>query len=126
MEWFRALLTEKARSFQIVVFTCRPGDYLAPPNGAGRNPIRETSLPRARESEETVAYSLDTVLAMLRVVPEPSRSVVAIAAFAGLRRGEIEGLQWESYDGDSLNVTRAMWQGIEGTTKSKNRGVGFL
>ena len=29
MDWFRALLTEKARSFQIVVFTCRPGDYLA-------------------------------------------------------------------------------------------------
>jgi uncharacterized protein YhaN len=30
MDWFRALLTEKARSFQIVVFTCRPGDYLLP------------------------------------------------------------------------------------------------
>ena len=30
MDWFRALLTEKARSFQIVVFTCRPGDYLPP------------------------------------------------------------------------------------------------
>jgi uncharacterized protein YhaN len=29
MEWFRTLLTEKSRSFQIVVFTCRPGDYLA-------------------------------------------------------------------------------------------------
>jgi DNA repair exonuclease SbcCD ATPase subunit len=29
MDWFRALLTEKARSFQIVVFTCRPTDYLA-------------------------------------------------------------------------------------------------
>ena len=28
MDWFRALLAEKARSFQIVVFTCRPGDYL--------------------------------------------------------------------------------------------------
>lgn len=28
MDWFRALLTEKARSFQIVVLTCRPGDYL--------------------------------------------------------------------------------------------------
>lgn len=28
MDWFRGLLTEKARSFQIVVFTCRPGDYL--------------------------------------------------------------------------------------------------
>ena len=28
MDWFRALLAEKARSFQIVVFTCRPDDYL--------------------------------------------------------------------------------------------------
>jgi DNA repair exonuclease SbcCD ATPase subunit len=30
MDWFRNLLAEKARAFQIVVFTCRPGDYLAP------------------------------------------------------------------------------------------------
>ena len=30
MEWFRALLADKAHIFQIVVFTCRPGDYLAP------------------------------------------------------------------------------------------------
>jgi len=28
MDWFRALLIEKARIFQIIVFTCRPGDYL--------------------------------------------------------------------------------------------------
>ena len=28
MDWFRDLLAEKARSFQIVVFTCRPDDYL--------------------------------------------------------------------------------------------------
>jgi hypothetical protein len=28
MDWFRALLNEKARSFQILVFTCRPTDYL--------------------------------------------------------------------------------------------------
>lgn len=29
MDWFRALLAEKARNFQILVFTCRPTDYLA-------------------------------------------------------------------------------------------------
>lgn len=29
MDWFRALLADKAKSFQIVVFTCRPGDYLS-------------------------------------------------------------------------------------------------
>jgi len=28
MDWFRNLLREKARLFQIIVFTCRPGDYL--------------------------------------------------------------------------------------------------
>ena len=28
MDWFRALLIEKSRIFQIVVFTCRPRDYL--------------------------------------------------------------------------------------------------
>jgi uncharacterized protein YhaN len=28
MDWFRNLLIDKARSFQIVVLTCRPGDYL--------------------------------------------------------------------------------------------------
>ena len=30
MDWFRALLKEKAHTFQIIVFTCRPTDYLAP------------------------------------------------------------------------------------------------
>jgi hypothetical protein len=29
MDWFRALLTEKAHSFQIIVFTCRAEDYVA-------------------------------------------------------------------------------------------------
>ena len=28
MDWFRALLVEKASAFQIIVFTCRPNDYL--------------------------------------------------------------------------------------------------
>jgi hypothetical protein len=28
MDWFRTLLNEKARTFQIIVLTCRPGDYL--------------------------------------------------------------------------------------------------
>ena len=28
LEWFRTLLAEKAHRFQIVVFTCRPSDYL--------------------------------------------------------------------------------------------------
>ena len=30
MDWFRTLLKEKAQTFQIIVFTCRPTDYLTP------------------------------------------------------------------------------------------------
>ena len=41
MDWFRALLVEKARNFQIIVFTCRPVDYL--PQGALFPPGTSTS-----------------------------------------------------------------------------------
>jgi uncharacterized protein YhaN len=51
MDWFRALLTEKAHSFQIVVFTCRPSDYLAAtsmvPSGSGVHRDAENGFIRA-------------------------------------------------------------------------------
>src|SRR4029077_1137950 len=65
---------------------------------SGPNPVRETSLPRAPESSETAAYDISTVMAMLQVVPEPARTFIAVAAFSGLRRGEMRGLVWEAYD----------------------------
>src|SRR5258708_29304228 len=40
------------------------------------------------------AYSLEEIALMLSVLPEPSRTVVATAAFTGLRAGEIRGLTW--------------------------------
>jgi integrase len=33
------------------------------------------------------------------VLPLQSKAVVAMAAFAGLREGEIRGLDWTDYDG---------------------------
>src|SRR5580704_8999713 len=66
---------------------------------------------------------------MLKVLPEPSATAVATAAFTGLRLGELRGLTWESYEPaqneDSLgwlNVTRSVWRNIIGdpkTAKSK-------
>ena len=38
----------------------------------GANPVRETSLPQARPSDETHAYSLEEVLRMIDAVPEPA------------------------------------------------------
>jgi uncharacterized protein YhaN len=42
MDWFRALLIEKARAFQIVVLTCRPTDYLGATMPDGDVPITDT------------------------------------------------------------------------------------
>jgi integrase len=77
---------------------------------SGANPIREASIPKAPEGDETYAYSLDEELAMLRLLPDPARTIVAVAAFAGLRRSEIRGLLWEYYAGDTLKVMRSVWE----------------
>jgi integrase len=87
----------------------------------GQNPLTQTTLPRAPEASETHAYSLADVLQMLALLPEPARTVVGIAAFTGLRRGEISGLLWESYDpeGQTLMVLRSVWNGIAGAPKTR-------
>jgi uncharacterized protein YhaN len=55
MDWFRALLAEKARAFQIIVFTCRPTDYLeasaiVPKGNWASRPTPGESQDAARES----------------------------------------------------------------------------
>lgn len=85
----------------------------------GVNPIQGVSIPKnVRGKSETFAMSLDEIKAMLAILPEPSRTVVAVAGYAGLRRGEIQGLQWPDYDGKQLNVSRSVWEGIESDPKS--------
>ncbi len=75
------------------------------------NPMRDVSIPKGREQEETYAYSLEEVLTIVAVLPEPARSAVAVAAFGGLRRGEIRGLTWGDYTGELLYVRRSVWRG---------------
>jgi len=58
MDWFRGLLAEKAHSFQIVVFTCRPGDYLATsatvPKGKAAHKDTDAGFVRAVDLGRTV------------------------------------------------------------------------
>lgn len=73
------------------------------------------------------AYSLEEIALMLTVLAEPSRTLVALAAFTGLRAGEIRGLNWEAYsprdpgDNGSLGVIRVLhsvWRGRIGEPKN--------
>jgi len=76
----------------------------------GINPIMDVSIPRAPEAEEdTYAYSLSEIKAMLAMLQEPARTVVLCAALTGLRKSELRGLTWDNFDGKELSVTRSVW-----------------
>jgi integrase len=87
----------------------------------GPNPMRETSLPRAPEAQETHAYDLQTIRTVLALVPETAKVIVALAAYAGLSKSEIQGLVWEAYDGRELGVLSSVVNGKRGEPKTKAR-----
>jgi len=88
----------------------------------GINPVQDTAVnPHAAPPAETYAYSLEEIQAILAALPEPAATCFAVASFAGLREGEIEGLEWPDYRDGALHVARAVWNGQTGkpkTTKS--------
>lgn len=85
----------------------------------GVNPIMDVSIPRSKEPAETYAYSLDEINKMLAALDEPARTVVLVAAFTGLRKGEIRGLRWSDFNGKELCVNRSMWNGIPNPPKTR-------
>jgi len=78
----------------------------------GENPARDTAInPGATEPQETYAYSLDEINSILALLPEPAATAFAVAAFMGLRHGEIQGLLWENYRDGAMYVSRSIWNG---------------
>jgi integrase len=75
------------------------------------NPIRDVVLPKGKPSGETHAYSLEEIMQILQVLPEPARTIVAVAAFTGVRKGELRGFLWENYDGEQVLVSQSFWRG---------------
>lgn len=60
---------------------------------------------------------------MMDAVPEPGRTLIAVAAFSAIRRGERRGLRWEDYRNGAIHVSRSVWNGKETdpkTAESKN------
>jgi integrase len=84
------------------------------------DPIRDASIPQGVKSVPRGAYDFDQVRKMLESLPYPERAIVAVAALAGLRQGEIQGLQWEDYDGHSIQVRRNCVFGQFGEPKTKD------
>ena len=89
-----------------------------------RNPVREIALPKTKSREkETYAYTPEEVEYMVTALPNPAKTVCAVAAYAGLTKSEIRGLQWSDYDAKAgmLYVRRAVWGNTVGETKTAAR-----
>lgn len=77
----------------------------------GANPLDGALIPRhAREPGETQAYDLKQVAQILEVLPLLGKSLVATAAFTGLRHGELRGLEWTDYASAKLLINRSIWK----------------
>jgi integrase len=97
----------------------------------GVNPMTGVTIPKGRKhGRKRLAYTLEEVEKHLELfsgtkpiviptedgayTPEIAQSVVratiGVAAFAGLRQGEIRGQWWEDDDGDILNIRRSVWR----------------
>jgi integrase len=70
------------------------------------------------------AYSLLEVADMMEMLPEPARTICAVAAFTGFTRSELMGLKWADYDGETISIARKIWNGEEGAPKTEAREAG--
>lgn len=84
------------------------------------NPIVGSKAEGSRAKFRGYAYTLKEISHMLSVLDEPARTAVAVAAFTGMREGEIRGLKWPDYTGTALSVRRAVWRTFVDTPKTED------
>ena len=104
------------KSVLSTIFTCAKNE------GAfdGANPVDGVLIPwNAREPGETHAYDLGQVLQILDLLPLLAKNLIATAAFAGLRRGELRGLEWTDYTGTEIKINRSMWRSVVSLPKTR-------
>jgi integrase len=85
----------------------------------GVNPVQDVSIPKARPGIETYAYSLEEIIRMISVLGQPAATVVATAAFTGMRKGELRGFLWENYNQGVIWVSQSVWESIVDEPKTQ-------
>lgn len=74
------------------------------------NPVQGSRVEGRRTKPERYAYTHKEILKMISSLRGRAATAVAVAGFTGLRLGEIRGLKWQDYDGESLEVNRSVWR----------------
>ena len=78
-------------------------------------------LGKSLENGETEHYTLEEIENIISALVEhcDAQLMMALSYFAGLRKGEIQGLQWSDVDGDYIHIRRAFSRGVVGTPKTR-------
>jgi|HubBroStandDraft_2_1064218.scaffolds.fasta_scaffold05518_2 integrase len=136
-----ASTVNKYRKVMCAVFSygCKPSTFTLPANPAESADRRREPHPAALvfyspEEVEAIARAFEegrhrdsyraAVTADEREVQDAENrqdaEMIRVAAYAGLRRGELVALRWRDVDfaGSALTIARAMSAGVESTTKS--------
>jgi integrase len=75
------------------------------------NPFFRVQIPKTDAKSQPTRYAtLDQVLDMIDTLPDTAATVIAVAAFAGLRKSEIQGLKWEDLREGELYISRSAWR----------------
>jgi integrase len=86
------------------------------------NPIRDAMvLGKTLGHGDTKSYTLEEMENVISALVDrvDAQLVMALSFFLGLRKGEIQGLQWSDIDENYIHVRRAFSRGVVGTPKSK-------
>jgi len=91
-------------------------------NPESKNPFWKVNIPRTEYIAKPSRHAtLDDVVSMMSALDEPAVTIVALAAFSGLRKSEIQGLRWEDLKGDELHVQRSAWRPTHVIEETKTR-----
>jgi integrase len=97
-------------------------DHAVASGATDANPIRDAKvLSKTLGDGTTKSYTLEEMENVISALVDnvAAQLVMALSFFAGMRRGEIQGLQWSDIDGDFIHIRRAFSRGVVGPPKSK-------
>jgi integrase len=72
-----------------------------------------------KDSLDGPRYSIAELERVLPLLKPRERALLAAMFYAALRPGEAAALTWQAYNGVTLNITQAVWEGEVGSPKTK-------
>ena len=87
---------------------------------ADKNPITNVRQSAKRQKSPDI-LTPEEIMAFLKELPDPLRTMIELDAFTGLRRGELIGLRWQDVDFENLilHVRCSLVVMVEGAPKTE-------